>query len=152
MADPKKNLDFTPKRLRHTAVLTLALFLGAICVYLMPNPLWRVVVALLLLLPILQAADGLGLSARLNERGGKKGRDRQYNVLRAKIGMLLDVVRRLHWLAVDLDRGIRSREEVRAEMDVAQERVVEIIDEIRSTAGPVKPSTETVVEEPGGPP
>ena len=106
-------------------------------------------VALLLLLPILQAADGLGLSERLNERCGKKGRDRQYNALRAKIGMLLDIVRRLHWLAVDRERGIRSREEVQADMDVAQERLEEIIDEIRSAAGQVPPSTETVVEEPG---
>ena len=149
MANSEPDLDFPPNKLKHAAVLIFALFLGAICVYLMPNPLWRVVVALLLLLPILQAADGLGLSERLNERRGKKGRDRQYNALRAKIGMLLDVVRRLHWLAVDRERGIRSREEVQADMDVAQERLEEIIDEIRSAAGQVPPSTETVVEEPG---
>jgi len=37
---------------------------------------------------------------------------------------------------------------VQADMDVAQERLEEIIDEIRGAAGQAAPPTETVVEEP----
>ena len=117
-----------------------------ICVYLMPQAILRVVVAVLLLVPILQAADGLGLSQRLNQRSSKKSRDRQYNALRARIGMLLDVVRRLHWLAVDKERGLRNEDDVQSDLDIALKRLEEIFGEIRHEAVQVSQSSESLGE------
>jgi hypothetical protein len=146
MNNPDPHLDFEPNKLKHAAVLIFSLFLMVICVYLMRQATLRVAVAVLLLVPILQAADGLGLSQRLNQRTSKKSRDRQYNALRARIGMLLDVVRRLHWLAVDKQRGVRNEDDVQSDLDGALERLEEIFEEIRHQAVQVSPSGESSSE------
>ena len=148
MTNPDPHLDFEPNKLRHAAVLIFSLFLIVICVYLMPQATLRVVVAVLLLVPILQAEDGLGLSQRLNRPSSKKSRDRQYNALRARIGMLLDIVRRLPWLAVDKERGLRNQDDVQSDLDGALERLEEIFEEIRHQAVQVSPSTESLGESP----
>ncbi len=146
MNNPDPDLDLARNNLKHAAVLIFSLFLMVICVYLMPQATLRVAVALLLLVPILQAADGLGLSQRLNHRSSKKSRDRHYNALRAKIGMLLDVVRRLHWLAVDKERGDRNQDDVQSDLDIALERLEEIFEEIRHEAVQVSQSRESLSE------
>jgi hypothetical protein len=150
MTNPDPHIDFEPNKLKHVAVLIFSVFLMVICVYLMPQAILRVVVAVLLLVPILQAADGLGLSQKLNRRSSKKSRDRQYNALRARIGMLLDVVRRLHWLAVDKERGLRNQDDVQSDLDGALERLEEIFEEIRHQAVQVSPTSESFGEPPSG--
>ena len=60
---------------------------------------------------------------------------RRYPKLRAKVNLLLAEVRRLHWMAVDRDRGIRNREEAVAEMDAIEERIGDLLGEIRLEAG-----------------
>ena len=152
MTNSDPHLDFEPNKLKHAAVLIFSVFLMVICVYLMPQAALRVVVAVLLLVPILQAADGLGLSQRLNQRSGEKSRDRQSNALRARIGMLLDVVRRLHWLAVDKERGVRNQDDVQSDLNGAFERLEEIFEEIRHQAVQVSPSSESFGEPSSGEP
>ena len=44
-------------------------------------------------------------------------------------------IRRLNWLAVDEDRGFRSRDEVMAEMDAIETRLRDLITEVRRAAG-----------------
>jgi hypothetical protein len=88
-----------------------------------------------LLLPIIYAADGLGIAPMLNVLPDRRERNRRFGVLRSEVMQLLDLVRRLNWLIVDLDRGVRPDELVRAEIAVAEERLDEVLAEIRSAAG-----------------
>ena len=53
-------------KLRHVVVLLFALVLGAVATYVEMNPLLRVSVAAFLLIPIIYAAEGLGISKLLS--------------------------------------------------------------------------------------
>ena len=132
-------------KLRHVGVLFFALFLGAAAMYVELYPWLRVLVAGFLLIPIIYATDGLGIPRMLNELPAHTIRDRQFSVLRSEVRQLLDVVRRLNWLTVDLERGVRNEDDVKAEIALAEQRLDEILSEIRSAAG--RSSTDAVVEE-----
>lgn len=132
-------------KLRHIAVLFFALFLGAVTMYVEIAPWLRVLVAALLLVPIIYAADGLGIAPLLNVLPDPQVRHRQFGVLRSEVMQLLDVVRRLNWLTVDLERGVRNADAVKAEIAFAGKRLDEILDEIRSAAG--RSSTEDDFDE-----
>ena len=122
-------------KLRHVAVFFFALFLGAIAMYIDIAPWLRMLVAALLLVPIIYAADGLGIAPMLNVLPDRRVRHRRFGVLRSEVMQLLDVIRRLNWLNFDLERGIRKRDVVKAEIAFAERRLREILSEIRSAAG-----------------
>ena len=71
----------------------------------------------------------------LNVLPDRRVRHRRFGVLRSEVMQLLDVVRRLNWLNFDLERGIRERDVVKAEIAFAERRLREILSEIRSAAG-----------------
>ena len=122
-------------KLRHVAVFFFALFLGAVAMYVDIAPWLRVLVAAFLLVPIIYAADGLGIAQMLNVLPERRVRQRRFGVLRSEVRQLLDVVRRLNWLNFDLERGVRKEEVVKAEIAFAERRLREILGEIRSAAG-----------------
>ena len=122
-------------KLRHVAVLFFALLLGAAAMFIEINPWLRVLVATCLLLPIIYAADGLGIAQLLNFLPDRRVHPRQFGVLRSEVIQLLDVVRRLNWLTVDLERGVRSEDAVKVEIAFAERRLEEILTEIRGAAG-----------------
>ena len=122
-------------KLRHVAVFFFALFLGAVAMYIDIAPWLRVLVAASLLVPIIYAADGLGIAQMLNVLPEPRVRQRRFGVLRSEVRQLLDVVRRLNWLNFDLERGVRKEEVVKAEIALAERRLREILSEIRSAAG-----------------
>ena len=132
-------------KLRHVAVLFFALFLGTVAMYVDIAPWLRVLVAAFLLLPIIYAADGLGIAPMLNVLPDRRVRHRQFGVLRSEVMQLLDVVRRLNWLTVDLERGVRNADAVKAEIAFAERRLDEILAEIRNAAG--QSSTEEDFDE-----
>ena len=133
-------------KLRHLTVLFLALFLGAAAMYMDIIPWVRVLVAGLLLFPIIYAADGLGIAAMLNVLPDRRVRHRRFGVLRSEVMQLLDVVRRLNWLTVDLERRVRNEDDVKAEIAVAERRLDEILTEIRGAAGQPSPGQEAYDE------
>ena len=122
-------------KLRHVAVFFFALFLGVVAMYIDIAPWLRMLVAGLLLVPIIYAADGLGIAAMLNVMPDRRVRHRRFGVLRSEVMQLLDVVRRLNWLNFDLERGVRDNDVVKAEIAFAEQRLREILNEIRSAAG-----------------
>ena len=122
-------------KLRHVAVFFFALFLGAVAMYVDIAPWLRVLVAAFLLVPIIYAADGLGIAQMLNVQPERRVRQRRFGVLRSEVRQLLDVVRRLNWLNFDLERGVRKEEVVKAEIAFAERRLREILSAIRSAAG-----------------
>ena len=73
---------------------------------------------------------------------------RRYPRLRAKVNLLLAEVRRLHWMAVDRDRGIRNQEEAVAEMDAIEERMGDLLGEIRHEAGVASDEPDPGPDEP----
>ena len=109
------------------------------------EPWLRLLLAGFLLIPIIYAADGLGIPRVLNGLPARTIRDRQFSVLRSEARQLLDVVRRLNWLTVDLERGVRNENDGKAEIAAAERRLDEILDEIRSAAG--RSSAGAVVDE-----
>jgi hypothetical protein len=132
-------------KFRHLVVFFFALFLGAVAMFVEISPWLRVVVAAFLLLPIIYAADGLGIAPMLNVLPDRRVRHRQFGVLRSEVMQLLDVVRRLNWLTVDLERGVRNADAVKAEIAFAEGRLDEILTEIRNAAG--QSSTEEDFDE-----
>lgn len=134
-------------KLRHVAVLFFALLLGAAAMFIEINPWLRVLVAACLLLPIIYAADGLGIAQLLNVLPDRRVHDRRFGVLRSEVMQLLDVVRRLNWLRVDLKRGIRNADDVKAQIALAEQRLDEILAEVRAAAG--RPSDGAEFEEEG---
>ena len=132
-------------KLRHLAVLLFALVLGAVAMYVEMNPLLRVLVAALLLVPIIYGTDGLGISKLLNDLPDRSIHNRRFGVLRSHVMQLLDLVRRLNWLQVDLERGVRNEDDLKAEIDLAERRLDEVLTEIRSVAG--QPSPDSEVDE-----
>ncbi len=109
------------------------------------EPWLRMLLAGLLLIPIVYASTGLGIPRMVNALPAQAVHDRQFSVLRSEVIQLLDVVRRLNWLTVDLERGLRNEGDVKAEIALAERRLDEILDEIRSAAG--RSSTDPVVDE-----
>ena len=133
-------------KLLYIVVLVMALLLDAVVIYVFTDPLARVTVGLLFLLPILWAADALGIADVISDLPATRIHHRQYGALRSHVRLLLDVVRRLNWLAVDLERGIRSEDDVREEMNQAHDRLKEIVEGIRDTAGRASVDAEVLVE------
>ena len=68
-------------KLRHVIVLVFALVLGAVAMYVEMNPLLRVSVAAFLLIPIIYAAEGLGISKLLSVLPDPSLRHRRFGVL-----------------------------------------------------------------------
>jgi hypothetical protein len=120
---------------RHIIVFFFALGLGAVAMYVEMNLLLRVLVAGFLLIPIIYAVEGLGISKLLSVLPDPSVRHRRFADLRSEVKQLLDLVRRLNWLNFDLERGDRNEEDVKAEIASAELRLDEILTEIRSAAG-----------------
>ena len=117
--------------------------------YVEMNPLLRVSVAAFLLIPIIYAAEGLGISKLLSVLPDPSVRHRRFGVLRSEVIQLLDLVRRLNWLNFDLERGGRNEDDVKAEITLAEQRLDEILTEIRGVAGRSSAGIEVVEEREG---
>ena len=83
-------------KLRHVAVLVTALLLGVVTMYIEIESWLRVMVSGFLLLPVIYAADGMGIAQLLNVLPDRRERNRRFGVLRSEVMQLLDLVRRLN--------------------------------------------------------
>ena len=117
--------------------------------YVEMNPLFRVLVAAFLLIPIIYAAEGLGISKLMSALPDPSVRHRRFGDLRSEVIQLLDLVRRLNWLNFDLERGGRNEDDVKAEIASAETRLDEIFAEIRNAAGRSSTGIEVVEEGEG---
>ena len=98
------------------------------------NPAARTGLGLLLLGPIVWASARLGVVERVVQSLSER-RQRRFHRLRAHVEQLLAEIRRLNWLAVDANRGFRSQEVAIKEMDAIENRLREMVAQIRSAAG-----------------
>ncbi len=131
MAAPRPNLE--------AVVLIAALIANILVLILLDDVAGRLTLGLLLLAPIVWASARLGVVELLTQSESDKVHKRRFTRLRGQVQQLLDEIRRLNWMAVDAERGFRSREKAMLEMDVIEGRLKEIIAQIRSTAGQMSP-------------
>jgi len=118
-------------------IMVVGLTAQAGILYYIEEPGLRLPAGLLSLLPVMWALvwgsrQGLAeepLTAPLHKR--------RYLKLRAKVQQMIDEVTRLNWTMVDGKRGLRPPDEVRKDADVIEERLVNIIKEIRESAGEI---------------
>ncbi len=115
-------------------VLSVALLLEGAVLYFMEDPNLRLYVGLALFLLIgwmlasTQVAEVIGdLPERIRQRRHPK--------MRAQVKLLLAEVSLLNGMAVDGQRGFRERKEAVAEMDAIEERMKDLVTEIRCYAG-----------------
>lgn len=131
-----------PTHLVGIIILTLALGGNIAVLLLVPDAWVRLSLGLLTLAVVVWAASRLGMIDLMHQLPADRVGKRRYLRLRSQVQHLLDGIRRLNWMAVDAERGFRSRDKASEEMDRIEGRLKEMIEEIRSTAGQMSPETE----------
>jgi hypothetical protein len=119
--------------------LGVALLGNAAVLYYGPNPATRLGVGLLLLVVIMWLSARLGVVSRISQSLSKGYKRRQFVKLRATVDQFLDEVRRLNWAAAGAQRGFRSAEEARKDLDAVEARLHELVGHIRASAGYASP-------------
>ena len=114
--------------------LFTAFLVEAAVVYLVDDPMTRVLAGTILILPIVWIVARTDVVEMIKEIPDA-AKERRFTGLRAKVMQLLTEIRRLNWLAVDAERGFRNEQEAMREMDRIENRLKEIISEIRGAAG-----------------
>ncbi|MEE9134215.1 MAG: hypothetical protein V3U13_11710 [Gemmatimonadota bacterium] len=132
-----------PSRTTLESIALVAAVLGeAAVLYFASDPLLRLVLGLLLLAVIVWSSSRLGFIGFLSQSPTEQIHKRRFVLLRSQVQQLLHEIRRLNWMAVDVERGFRSSEQALREMDAIEERLKEIIADIRSAAGRMSPESE----------
>lgn len=135
-------------KLFYSVVLATSLFMYIVVLVVPLDAVLTGVLGMLVLPPIIWSADALGIVDSISAVPKAPPRHvRQYTLLRSKVRMLLDIAKRMNWLAVDLDRGVREEVDVAEEMDLATVRMKDLVDEIRDTAGRALASPDVLVPE-----
>jgi hypothetical protein len=124
-------------------VLLVSLIAEAVILFMTDDPWARTSLGLLLLAPIVWSSARLGVVELVTQSPSDKVHKRRFVRVRSQVQQLLDEIRRLNWMAVDAERGFRSREAALREMDSIEERLKDLIAEIRVTAGQMSAEAET---------
>ena len=125
-----------PIRTTLERIALLAALTGeALVLYFAADPLLRLIVGLLLLALIVWASARIVVVDILGQLPPDTIHKRRFGLLRAQVQQLLAEIRRLNWIAVDVERGFRTRDRALSEMDAIEERLRRLIAEIRGTAG-----------------
>ena len=132
-----------PIRTTLERIALLAALTGeALVLYFAADPLLRLIVGLLLLAVIVWASARIGVVDILGQSPPDTIHKRRFGLLRAQVQQLLAEIRRLNWIAVDVERGFRTRDRALSEMDTIEERLRGLIAEIRGTAGRTNDESE----------
>lgn len=131
-------------------VLVASLLADAAILFFAKEPAARLSLGLLLLAPIVWSSARLGVVELVTQSPSDKVHKRRFVRLRSQVGQLLDEIRRLNWMAVDAERGFRSREAALEEMDRIEGRLKGLIQEIRVTAGQMSAEQEETSVADGG--
>lgn len=123
-------------RLALGVVLVVALIGEAVVLYTVQARETRFLFGMLIAAVVVGATAVL--ASRSPQRGGSttsRFYDRRFIRLRANVDQFIDMVRRLHRVAVDAERGVRDRAAARSELDVIEQRLTLLVQEIRAAAG-----------------
>ena len=109
---------------------------GAV-IYFMANPLLRLVLGILLLAPIIFAGSRLGVVDHFLSVVSPTIHPRRHTRMRALVDHFLEEIRRLNSLAMDRRLGVRSPEKTDEMLDSLENKLVELVGQIRGAAGEV---------------
>ena len=122
----------SPTVLRVVLWISVAMVVLAIV---LPLPSFdRAVLGVAWLGPVLWIPRQLERIARSAEED-RWARSRRYNRLRGVVSIFIDEVKRLNWLSVDAKRGLRDGTKVDGEMRVIEERLHNLVGEMKVVAG-----------------
>lgn len=108
---------------------------GVYVLYFVADPAMRMIFGLISLVSLMWTSSYLSIVNRVVRAVDDRRRLRRYPKLRSRVVQIVDEVKRMHWLAVDLDRGHRNGEAVHAEMEVIQRRLSELVESLPEVAG-----------------
>ena len=114
-------------------ILIVAVLQLAGVLYFMDERTPRLFVGLLLLVPIVWVLTRPNFFEAIQVLPAL--RERKYLKMRVQVELVLAEVRRLNGIAVDAERGFRSRSEAEREMAIIEKNMVGIISRVRQTAG-----------------
>lgn len=121
---------------------------GAVMLY-VESPMARLVLGLLLLAIIVWSSARVGVMDLVTRTPVERIHRRRFVRLRGQVQQLLDEIRRLNWMAVDVERGFRSRQKALSEMDAIVDRLRYLVEDIRGTAGQMSDESEAGGEAEG---
>ena len=124
-----------PSKSLNVLLLIVMLAMDGLILFTLSTPWMRLSLGLALLVPIVIVSSQLGLAETFARMVAIPRRPRRFPALRAKTVALVEEIKRLNWLVVDLDRGIRSPETVTADIKMCEQRMEGLLSEIRRTAG-----------------
>ena len=146
----------TAVRLALGVVLAVALIGEAVVLYTVQARETRFLFGMLIVAVVVGATAVLA-SRSAHRDGSARSRfyHRRFIRLRANVDEFIEMVRRLHRVAVDAERGVRDRVAARHELDLIEQRLTLLVQEIRAAAGsdeasrkprtvPVRPSPAAV--------
>ena len=116
-------------------VLVLSILAEGYTLYAIPSSSARLSLGILLLTPIVWAAGRIELVDYIQTQVSTERPLRRFKRLRTQVVQFLGEVKRLNWLAVDLQRGSSERARLIAEMDAIEERLNGLVRRIREEAG-----------------
>lgn len=128
-----------PRPSLHWIVLIIAVAGEALVLYFLEDRLSRLGLGLLAVAAVLWASARLATRDLLERLKAERTHRRRFVRLRTHVQQLLNEVRRLNWLAVDADRGFRSKEAATEEMDAIEGRLRDLVAAIREAAGEAAP-------------
>jgi hypothetical protein len=123
--------------------LLAALVGDALVLLFVDDPWTRLLLGLLLLAVVVWSSARIGVLDIITRSPVEPVYKRRFVRLRGQVQQLLDEIRRLNWMAVDVERGFRNRESATQEMDLIEARLKELIAQIRSTAGQLSSEVDT---------
>ncbi|MGD8698322.1 MAG: hypothetical protein PVJ43_03465 [Gemmatimonadales bacterium] len=126
--------------------LLAALIGDALVLLFIDDPWMRLLLGLLLLAVIVWSSARIGVLDIITRAPVEPVYKRRFVRLRGQVQQLLDEIRRLNWMAVDVERGFRNRESATQEMDIIETRLKELIAQIRSTAGQLSSEVDTELD------
>lgn len=127
-----------PLRIALAAALFAALIGEAVVLYTVATPDTRFLVGMGIAAVVVAVTSVLAraLMGGIDEVApASRFHTRRFIRLRSHVEQFLELVRRLHRIAVDADRGVRDRHSATQEMDAIEERLNRLVREIRDAAG-----------------
>lgn len=116
-------------------VLVVAILAEGYTLYAVQHPSARLSLGIFLLTPIIWAAARIELVDYVQTQITTERPLRRFNRLRTQVVQFIGEVKRLNWLAVDLQRGASEKARLVAEMDAIEERLNSLVRRIREEAG-----------------
>ena len=137
-----------PSKSLNVLLLIVMLAMDGLILFTLSTPWMRLSLGLALLVPIVMVSSQLGLAETFARMVAIPRRRRRFPALRAKTVALVEEIKRLNWLVVDMDRGFRDPEIVTSEIKASERRLESLLGEVQGAAGQSTTNTDGAGDTP----